>query len=268
MWNGNLHPYPNNNNSSESDGGPSLPMDTDQLDAVSALTALQGAPRMAFPPPYFVDPSVAANGAAYFPPMFAVPSAGTVPVLYRPLEELSESQPHPTHPPELSNHAALYAPPDAPVESNHPIAHAEEEDEDSAEEEDEDAAAIPVAVVPRGKPEAARVRSEEPPKKAPRKTSSSSPKKKKKATMTSTTTAAVSSDLLVAEAPAREFLLGEPVPRISEAEYDNLTELMQQFCKVPLLAEFRRPVAILHPEVRMKNHWNIRVAFVQCEYCK
>jgi len=142
-------------------------MDTDQLDAVSALTALQGAPRVAFPPPYFVDPAaVQANGAGYFPPMYAVPpSAGAIPVIYRPLEELSESQPHPTHPPELSNHAALYAPPEAPVESDHPIAHAEEEDEDSAEEED--AAAIPVAVVPRGKPEAARVRSEEPPKKAP-----------------------------------------------------------------------------------------------------
>lgn len=32
-------------------------------------------------------------------------------------------------------------------------------------------------------------------------------------------------------------------------EYENLEALMVQFCRVPLLAEFSRPVALLHPEV-------------------
>lgn len=47
----------------------------------------------------------------------------------------------------------------------------------------------------------------------------------------------------------REFLLGEVVPPITEAEYENLKNLMTQFCRVPLLSEFSRPVSILHPEV-------------------
>lgn len=36
---------------------------------------------------------------------------------------------------------------------------------------------------------------------------------------------------------------------ISEQEYENLDNLMEQFCRVPLLAEFSRPVKLLHPEV-------------------
>mmetsp|Transcript_24276 Transcript_24276/g.34203 ORF Transcript_24276/g.34203 Transcript_24276/m.34203 type:complete len:932 (+) Transcript_24276:449-3244(+) len=36
---------------------------------------------------------------------------------------------------------------------------------------------------------------------------------------------------------------------MTEAQYDNLVALMEQFCKVPLLAEFSRPVALLHPEL-------------------
>jgi hypothetical protein len=50
--------------------------------------------------------------------------------------------------------------------------------------------------------------------------------------------------------PKREFLLGENVPQMSDAEYNNLKEMMIQFCRVPLLSEFSRPVALLHPEVR------------------
>ena len=38
---------------------------------------------------------------------------------------------------------------------------------------------------------------------------------------------------------------------ISEREYQNLDSLMEQFCRVPLLAEFSRPVNLLHPEVRL-----------------
>ena len=42
-----------------------------------------------------------------------------------------------------------------------------------------------------------------------------------------------------------------PVCDITEAEYANLEELMVHFCRVPLLAEFSRPVTLLHPEVRI-----------------
>ena len=38
---------------------------------------------------------------------------------------------------------------------------------------------------------------------------------------------------------------------ITAQEYDNLELLMKQFCRVPLLAEFSRPVKLLHPEVRL-----------------
>lgn len=45
----------------------------------------------------------------------------------------------------------------------------------------------------------------------------------------------------------------DPVKPISNAEYENLEQLMIQFCRVPLLAEFSRPVALLHPEVSAKR---------------
>ena len=48
-----------------------------------------------------------------------------------------------------------------------------------------------------------------------------------------------------------ERLLEEDAPPITNDEYLSLQELMTQFCKVPLLNEFSRPVASLHPEVRM-----------------
>lgn len=41
----------------------------------------------------------------------------------------------------------------------------------------------------------------------------------------------------------------EDAPAITEDEYANLDALMTQFCKVPLLAEFSRPVSLLHPEL-------------------
>lgn len=40
-----------------------------------------------------------------------------------------------------------------------------------------------------------------------------------------------------------------PCRKISDEEYANLDQLMEQFCKVPLLAEFSRPVSLLHPEL-------------------
>jgi hypothetical protein len=41
-----------------------------------------------------------------------------------------------------------------------------------------------------------------------------------------------------------------PVPNITDAQYRNLESLLIRFCRVPLLAEFSRPVSLLHPEVR------------------
>jgi hypothetical protein len=43
--------------------------------------------------------------------------------------------------------------------------------------------------------------------------------------------------------------LDDPVPPITEDEYENVVALMEQFCRVPLLAEFSRPLSQLHPEV-------------------
>lgn len=43
--------------------------------------------------------------------------------------------------------------------------------------------------------------------------------------------------------------LNESAPDITPEEYANLDTLMTQFCKVPLLAEFSRPVSLLHPEL-------------------
>jgi hypothetical protein len=38
-------------------------------------------------------------------------------------------------------------------------------------------------------------------------------------------------------------------PTISAVQYRSLESLLTQFCRVPLLAEFSRPVSLLHPEV-------------------
>ena len=43
--------------------------------------------------------------------------------------------------------------------------------------------------------------------------------------------------------------LDDHVPPITSQDYDNLETLMNQFCRVPLLAEFSRPVSSLHPEL-------------------
>jgi hypothetical protein len=50
-------------------------------------------------------------------------------------------------------------------------------------------------------------------------------------------------------APRHSPLLLEPAQPMTGAEYENLEALMVQFCRVPLLAEFSRPVTLLHPEV-------------------
>jgi hypothetical protein len=43
----------------------------------------------------------------------------------------------------------------------------------------------------------------------------------------------------------------DPFPPITEEEYENVEKLMMQFCRVPLLAEFSRPVSLLHPDVSL-----------------
>jgi len=39
------------------------------------------------------------------------------------------------------------------------------------------------------------------------------------------------------------------VPEITDVQYENVQAIMNVFCKVPFLAEFSRPVSLLHPEV-------------------
>ena len=43
--------------------------------------------------------------------------------------------------------------------------------------------------------------------------------------------------------------LDDTLPGITDVQYENVEALMDVFCKVPLLAEFSRPVILLHPEV-------------------
>jgi hypothetical protein len=50
--------------------------------------------------------------------------------------------------------------------------------------------------------------------------------------------------------PKWALTLDDDIPDMTPQEYTNLQQLMVQFCRVPLLAEFSRPIALLHPEVR------------------
>jgi hypothetical protein len=43
--------------------------------------------------------------------------------------------------------------------------------------------------------------------------------------------------------------MDDTVPDITDIQYENAKSLMTEFCKVPFLAEFSRPVSLLHPEV-------------------
>ena len=76
------------------------------------------------------------------------------------------------------------------------------------------------------------------PKSTPRKRSASSPKRARKLPTKPP-----------AASPRTELLLEEDPPKITDEEYENLEALMVQFCRVPLLSEFSRPVSLLHPEV-------------------
>jgi hypothetical protein len=88
----------------------------------------------------------------------------------------------------------------------------------------------------------------------PRKTAKKHSSKIKKQ-LTTTVEAAV--------AERAELLVGEQAPPLSDVEYENLDALMEQFCRVPLLSEFSRPVSLLHPEVSL-NDFAFVVVTVGC----
>ena len=75
------------------------------------------------------------------------------------------------------------------------------------------------------------------------------PPKKKKAAKRSRSPASVKKK--PAPVPSGPTIYDD-APDITDAEYENAEELMIQFCRVPLLAEFSRPVSLLHPEVRSR----------------
>ena len=58
--------------------------------------------------------------------------------------------------------------------------------------------------------------------------------------------------------------MDDPIKPITAAEYENLQGLMEHFCRVPLLAEFSRPVSLLHPEVRTKDNNQRILPFIKC----
>lgn len=76
--------------------------------------------------------------------------------------------------------------------------------------------------------------------------STSAPKKKSSKKMPSTPKDRITSSPHDSPHPTMD----DPTTPITSEEYENLEQLMVQFCRVPLLAEFSRPVALLHPEVR------------------
>lgn len=74
------------------------------------------------------------------------------------------------------------------------------------------------------------------------------PPKKKRKTPSKKSSGASSSKKSSSKAIGT-FTLDDPVDPIRAEEYENLISLMEHFCKVPLLAEFSRPVTLLHPEL-------------------
>jgi len=71
------------------------------------------------------------------------------------------------------------------------------------------------------------------------------PSKKKPLKSPTLPTAAPKKKAVLHTAPS----LDDPVASVTEDEYVNIQALMHQFCRVPLLAEFSRPVSLLHPEL-------------------
>jgi hypothetical protein len=114
------------------------------------------------------------------------------------------------------------------------------------EQAEKDAAAASAVFEGDSKPAAIDMKpaAEEAPKKKRKRKSSASPKKR----------AATNAG----DGPS----VDDPVAPITDTEYKNLETLMKQFCRVPLLAEFSRPVALLHPEVRVLHQIQMRTCFL------
>ncbi|KAG7362189.1 bromodomain containing protein [Nitzschia inconspicua] len=81
-------------------------------------------------------------------------------------------------------------------------------------------------------------------------TTTSAPKKKATPAKRSPAPAASKTSTVLASIDLSNLpTMDDPVEPITQVQYEKLKELMTHFCKVPLLAEFSRPVAVLHPEL-------------------
>ncbi len=86
-------------------------------------------------------------------------------------------------------------------------------------------------------------------RKTPAKKASEGGKTKKSRASTGRKTKASDSPASVLKRKPGVPSLDDAVPDITDAEYENVQALMTEFCKVPFLAEFSRPVSLLHPEM-------------------
>ena len=89
----------------------------------------------------------------------------------------------------------------------------------------------------------------------PKSTSSSKKKKKKPKTAVKNKKTLPTQSRIPSQDTSSQVILLESLKNttaettMTEAEYNNLCALMHQFCRVPLLAEFSRPISLLHPEL-------------------
>jgi len=86
-------------------------------------------------------------------------------------------------------------------------------------------------------------------KKVPAKSGSATGSKAKKAKKTTSSKKAETPTSSLIKRKPGVPTMDDPVPAITDAQYENVEALMSVFCKVPFLAEFSRPVALLHPEL-------------------
>ncbi len=89
----------------------------------------------------------------------------------------------------------------------------------------------------------------------PKSNSSSKKKKKKPKTVVKNKKTLPTQSRIPSQDTSSQVILLESLKNtatettMTEAEYNNLYALMHQFCRVPLLAEFSRPISLLHPEL-------------------
>lgn len=118
--------------------------------------------------------------------------------------------------------------------------------DDDDEDEDDAVAVVAEPVESAAAADAKAVAPETPKAKPP-------PKKKARKTPAKKSPASTKSKSKAKSSPAIDLLMGptidNPVEPMTDVDYENLIALMEHFCKVPLLAEFSRPVSLLHPEL-------------------